>query len=529
MGQNRRAMRWLRWLGPRLLAAAALLTLALTGWHWARGAPLGDALRMMADDYRLLAACPAEAGRVRAFAGRATPDDGPASMSARHGDGWTARVCDGSLAPDAAATAGVSAEAVRASPSPTPSPAPAPASSPTATATPSPTAAAPSPTATIAATATVTPTSTSTPSPTPTATPTATPASSSALTCGAWHAPPTALDGLPEGARPAERHRELKRFMLGLINAERAAAGARPVALGGNAAAQLHAEEALAGCFSSHWGRDGLKPTMRYSLAGGYQANGENLSGLDYCITAADGYRAIASPEEEAREAMEGLMGSEGHRENILNPRHRAVSLGLAWDEWNFIAVQHFEGDYVAYGRAPAITGGLLGLAGETRNGAAFAEDDDLSVQVYYDPPPRPLTRGQLARTYCYDSGRIVAALRAPPGPFARYTSDELTATHAPCPDPYAVPADAPAPQSHDEAHAAWQAAYDASQTREERSVHARWITAEEWVADGQRFAVTADLAELLAEHGAGVYSLAVWGAIEGEPAVISEYAIFCE
>lgn len=523
-------MRWLRWLGPRLLAAAALLTLALVGWHWARGAPLGDALRMMADDYRLLAACPAEAGRVRAFAGRATPDDGPASMSARHGDGWTARVCDGSLAPDAAATAGVSAEAVRASPSPTPSPTPA--SSPTATAAATATSTAPSPTTTVAPTSTVAPSPSPTATPVPTTTPvaTATPAgTTAALTCGAWHAPRTALDDLPEGARPAERHRELKRSMLALINAERAAVGARPVALGGNAAAQLHAEEALAGCFSSHWGRDGLKPTMRYSLAGGYQANAENLSGLDYCITAADGYRAIASPDEEAREAMEGLMGSEGHREAILDPRHRAVSLGLAWDEWNFIAVQQFEGAYVTYGRMPAITGGLLRLAGETRNGAAFAGERDLSVQVYYDPPPRPLTRGQLARTYCYDSGRIVAALRAPPGPFERYASDELTATQTPCPDPYAVPADAPAPQSHDEAHAAWQAAYDASQASVARSVHARWITAEEWVADGQRFAVTADLSELLAEHGAGVYSLAVWGPIEGERAVISEYSIFCQ
>ena len=516
MGQNRRAMRWLRWLGLRLLAAAALLTLALTGWHWARGAPLGDALRMMADDYRLLAACPAEVGRVRAFAGRAAPDGGPASMAARHGDGWAARVCDGSLAPDAAATAGVSAEAVRASPSPSPTPPPTPAASPTATATP------------VAATSVPTPTATATATPSPT--PTATPVTTAALTCGVWHAPPTALDDLPEGARPAERHAGLKRYMLGLINAERAAAGARPVALGGNAAAQLHAEEALAGCFSSHWGRDGLKPTMRYSLAGGYQSNGENVSGLDYCITAADGYRAIASPEEEARGAMEGLMGSAGHRRNILDPHHRAVSLGLAWDEWNFIAVQQFEGGYVTYGRAPAIDDdGVLAFSGATRNGAAFTEEDDLGVQVYHDPPPRPLTRGQLARTYCYDSGRIVAALRAPPGPLAYYPSDELLSAHAPCPNPYDVPADAPAPQSHDEAHAAWQAAYDASQAREERSVAARWITAEEWVADGQSFAVTADLSEVLAEHGAGVYSLAVWGAIEGERAVISEYSIFCQ
>ena len=35
---------------------------------------------------------------------------------------------------------------------------------------------------------------------------------------------------------------------------------------------------------------DGLKPYMRYSLAGGYQANGENGSGLNYCIKAGDGF-----------------------------------------------------------------------------------------------------------------------------------------------------------------------------------------------------------------------------------------------
>ena len=77
--------------------------------------------------------------------------------------------------------------------------------------------------------------------------------------------------------------------MLELINAERARAGLNPVILGDNIAAQLHAEAALENCFSSHWGVDGLKPYMRYSLAGGYQSNGENGSGLDYCIKASDG------------------------------------------------------------------------------------------------------------------------------------------------------------------------------------------------------------------------------------------------
>ena len=61
--------------------------------------------------------------------------------------------------------------------------------------------------------------------------------------------------------------------MLELINDERVSAGLNPVVLGDNAAAQLHAEASLENCFSSHWGIDGLKPYMRYSLAGGYQSN----------------------------------------------------------------------------------------------------------------------------------------------------------------------------------------------------------------------------------------------------------------
>ncbi len=94
--------------------------------------------------------------------------------------------------------------------------------------------------------------------------------------------------------------------MLELINAERKKAGLNSVTLGDNVVAQLHAEAALEKCFSGHWGVDGLKPYMRYSLAGGYQSNGENGSGLDYCIKASDGYRANSSIRQETRETMDG-------------------------------------------------------------------------------------------------------------------------------------------------------------------------------------------------------------------------------
>ena len=92
--------------------------------------------------------------------------------------------------------------------------------------------------------------------------------------------------GTESATSPHLKHIEAKHYMLELINVERRRAGVSAVTMGDNVAAQLHADSSLENCTSSHWGIDGLKPYMRYSLAGGYQSNGENGSGLDYCIKA---------------------------------------------------------------------------------------------------------------------------------------------------------------------------------------------------------------------------------------------------
>ena len=220
-------------------------------------------------------------------------------------------------------------------------------------------------------------------------------------------------------------------------------------------------------------------------------------------------------------------MGSPGHRDNILDRWHKMVNVGLAWDAYNFQAFQHFEGDYVEYAWLPAMEGSVLTVSGTTRNGVVFGSNEDLGVQVYYDPPPYKLTRGQVARTYCYDSGRPIAALGQPIAGGWSYAEDAFTTTRRTCPDPYEVPPDAPPPRSHDEAHDFWQAAYDASQAAREQSVTVPWITAAEWIAGGEYFFVRADLRDVVTEHGPGVYSIIVWGVIGGEDAVISEYSLF--
>ena len=325
--------------------------------------------------------------------------------------------------------------------------------------------------------------------------------------------------------------------MLTLINAEREEAGVDPVILGDNVAAQLHAAASLENCVSSHWGIDGLKPYMRYSLAGGYQSNGENGRGLDYCV--GSGYQPLDSITQEIRDAIEGWMNSPGHRRNILGKWHKNVNIGLAWDRYNIFAVQHFEGDYVEYKELPVIENGVITMSGTSKNGVTFEEKNDLGVQIYYDPAPHALTRGQVSRTYCYDAGRPIAGLRPPLTGGWYYSENEYTRTYTPCPNPYDVPADAPAPRSPEEAHQFWQAAYDASQAREGKLITVPWITAQEWtisefeIQDSQWvekkgvFSMKADLTDLLMEHGEGVYSLIVWGSIGNERVVISKYSIF--
>ena len=221
------------------------------------------------------------------------------------------------------------------------------------------------------------------------------------------------------------------------------------------------------------------------------------------------------------------LMNSPGHRRNILDEHHKKVNVGLAWDTYNFKVVQHFEGDYVEFVALPSIVNGILSFTGSTRNGLRFTGKRDLSVQIYYDSPPHELTRGQVSRTYCYDSGRIVAALRRPLTGNSYWPSDDFTTSHKPCPDPYDVSPNAPPPSSPDEAHQFWQEAYDKSQSRDEQTIRVPWITAPRWAANKDGFSVEADISDVLTDHGSGVYTIVIWGELGEERSLISEYSIF--
>ena len=311
--------------------------------------------------------------------------------------------------------------------------------------------------------------------------------------------------------------------MLELINIEREDAGVPPVALGDNDAAQLHAESAMANCFLSHWGIDGLKPYMRYSLAGDYQSNGENGLGPNYCVA---GYAPIESIKDEIRNGMRGWMGSPGHSDNLLHKHHKKVNIGLAWDKHNVMAYQHFEGDHVHYASLPSIgSDGILSLSGTTKNGAEFESEEDLGISIWYDPPLHELTRGQLARTYAYCNGQWLASIRWPLTDGWSWVGDDEISHTATCLDPYHIPADVPAPSLLEGDGGLGKNA--ASRYEVTQTTTWRWLTASRWNVSDTAFSVTVDIRETLREYGEGVYTITVWGPIDGEGAVISKYSIF--
>lgn len=299
---------------------------------------------------------------------------------------------------------------------------------------------------------------------------------------------------------------ELRLFMLDLINTDRISNGLEPVKLGGNLAAQLHAEELFRNGFLGHWGLDGLKPYMRYTLAGGTGAEGENVSGSNE--PRLPGVRYAKTPiRDSLREAQEGLMSSPGHRQNILDPWHQRVNLGIACDDVSCTVAQQFEHNYIQWNRVPSMEGGLLAFGGRMLGGFAYSSTD-----VWYDPLPKPLQANQIRATYCYSLDTPVVFIREPAPPGSFYPTNITSFSWSSCLDPRDVNPTAPPPQV--------KAALP-------KVGLVPWADPDTYKIQGTAFDVVVDMSPYLAQYGDGVYTVVIWGDQANESVALTNYSIF--
>lgn len=321
-------------------------------------------------------------------------------------------------------------------------------------------------------------------------------------------------------SNPPPTIQEIKSDMLELINDERQKHGLEAVSLGTNTAAQSHAQSMLENCYVSHWGVDGMKPYMRYSQVYGYQYNTENVRGSDYCIKHGENYAKI-SPKLAIGGAMESFMDSPGHRDNILDPHHRKVNLGVVWDTYNMRVVQHFEYNYALFAQLPKISNDTLTFSLFAINGAEF---DDPKVVIVYDPPPRELTRGQLAGTLCYFNGDTVLVILPPLPPGSHYEDDGFYQDRELCQDPYEIPPDTVTPKNAQESNDLHE---KTKMFREKSTIYIPVEAADSWHSTSDGITISHDIGDLVSEYGSGVYTVLVLGNVNGDDVFITRYSVF--
>lgn len=213
----------------------------------------------------------------------------------------------------------------------------------------------------------------------------------------------------------------LRDYMLSLINADRAGAGTSPVQLGSNGAAQQHADDMLTNFYMGHVDSGGMKPYMRYSLAGGLGANAENVA---YAGTTDPNDRAnyVSISPNEALQSLEHLMvfddadSNWGHRHNILAPQHQVVNVGIAFTATRLALSQQFDDSYVTFNQSPKFAGETLTLSGAIYQPLGSVS----SIDIYYDPPPVTQGHAQLVEqphSYSVGSSSTPVVQVIPPAP----------------------------------------------------------------------------------------------------------------
>ena len=223
---------------------------------------------------------------------------------------------------------------------------------------------------------------------------------------------------------------ELVQHVLNRINKDRADFGLLPVELSSNQAAQIHAEDVFGTRQISHWMTNGEKPYMTYTQYDGEGSVQQNVAiagfspeQYDQCVTnvlvKCEEIEPLSTIDQLQYEMMynDKECCNNGHKDNILNPRHTHVSIGIVYDQYYLALVQNFENNYgldvdVEDSSEIEISGTLL-------------EGQLDHIAIYYDEMPTRAAYEQNKDLLSYSAGELVAVIVKPLPPGYYYESLE--------------------------------------------------------------------------------------------------------
>lgn len=197
---------------------------------------------------------------------------------------------------------------------------------------------------------------------------------------------------------------ELYQYALELINHDRTSHGVGPVALDSNPSAQSHADDMLDSEYFSHWNTDGVKPYVTYTESGGRGSVEENISVTAVYCPSLDCNPNFFDPFKQINDSEYGMMYNDagsnwGHRDNILDPEHTDVDIGIAYNNDKFYFVEHFENNIINW-QTVKLEDNQLHLVGKMPSGYSLFQ-----IDVFEDPSPKPLTDTELNNNLPYNLG----------------------------------------------------------------------------------------------------------------------------
>jgi uncharacterized protein YkwD len=226
----------------------------------------------------------------------------------------------------------------------------------------------------------------------------------------------------PSSQQPSTMPREeLVQHVLNRINKDRADFGLLPVELSSNQAAQIHAEDVFRTRQISHWMTNGEKPYMTYTQydgEGSVQQNvaiaGFSLEQYEQCVTnvlvKCEEIEPLSTIDQLQYEMMynDKECCNDGHKDNILNPRHTHVSIGIVYDQYYLALVQNFENNY---GLDVEVEDSEIEISGTLLDGQLD------HIAIYYDEMPTRTVYEQNKDLLSYSAGELVAVIVKPPPP----------------------------------------------------------------------------------------------------------------
>jgi uncharacterized protein YkwD len=196
--------------------------------------------------------------------------------------------------------------------------------------------------------------------------------------------------------------RETKFRLVNVINEDRSKEGLAPVKFSEELSrvADAHCREMLREGYTSHWDRAGWKPYLRYAATGLGAYTSENIGSLWETSFPSDAENVWGNLLYAHRSFMEEKFPNDGHRQSILDPKNMFVGIGVAYDGRGMRMIEVFGTRAAELDPLPLRA--KLHDALQVR-GRLLSEGLSLmSISVFYEPLPRPMTLGELRATSSY-------------------------------------------------------------------------------------------------------------------------------